>query len=418
MQRPLRHLAACALIAALAPLPVLAGDSLVLGAGADAQRAIRAAAGGALRLIYLESPPEAVAMQPAPAVTGQPPKRPVIVLAASCGWDKLDQGLGQVRASFAASPLWLLEPGAGACDTDALRAAFDAAAEAPEQERLAMLLASGLRLSSVEAPAPAETAPSGAGGGFGGSLVITALPAGASFGEPLVIRAISPEEVTPPATGTAPGPQPAVQASPGRGGAEPAVVVGELASLLAAEKRSPRGVPREVRDRIREIDPDFFVTLLEIGSFDPENREYEAAIQTELAAMNCYTDEIDNRWGAGSRSAVSRYYETRGSGQGSITPGPALFHEIVTAPGVTCPAPVLRVRTEPGATASRLNNNNSGRSVARRSGNSGAGATQARNTQPVIQPTTPARETPQLQPATNLIDPALAAGTGGTGIIK
>lgn len=359
-----RHLACALVLSCAAPLPGLAGDSARLQRGQDATPLIAAAATGALRLIYLQEPPAASqgAAPTAPRETGTPPDRPVIVLADSCHWDDPDAGLGQIRSAFIASAVWLLEPASQDCDPAAISAAFDAASAAPERERLALLLANGLRLSQAE-PQPVATATPASGGLFTGRLVISALPVGASLdgGAPVVIEGAGPETITSvalqplPAQSDRDARQPAVRANPsGRAGLpEPAVVVGELASLLAADKRSATGAPREVRDRIREIDPAFFVTLLDLGSFDPDEGQYVAAIQTELSGMNCYTGTVDGNWGPGSSSAADRYFSELGAARQVQAPGLALYREIATHPGVTCPAPVVTVRTEPPATATR-----------------------------------------------------------------
>ncbi len=354
-----RCLAYMFLLTFAGPMPVFAGDSATLDLGQEAAPLIAAAATGALRLIYLEEPPAIPDAKPlaTPRGAGQPPDRPVIVMAGSCHWADREAGLGQTRSAFSASPVWLLEPGSPDCDPAAIKAAFDAASAAPERERLGILLAHGLRLSQVE-PAPAKAKPAPAQTGlFAGQLVISSLPAGASLGggAPLLIEASAPdtvpaEPVQPQAAADGDArPQPAVQANAsGRTGLpEPAVVVGELATLLAADKRTATGAPREVRDRIRQIDPAFFNTLLELGSFDPDEGQYVAAIQTELRGMNCYTGNVDGNWGPGSSSATGRYFSELGAAQREQTPGLALYREIATHPSVDCPAPVLTVRTEP-----------------------------------------------------------------------
>lgn len=362
-----RYLACTFMLALAAPLPARAADSAMLDLGQEAAPIIAAAANGALRLIYLAEPPAipdaAPAAAGAPRAAGQPPDRPVIVLAGSCHWADREAGLGQTRRAFSASPVWLLEPGSD-CDPAAIKAAFDAASAAPERERLGILLARGLRLSQVEPAPPAKAKPAPAQTGlFSGQLVISSLPAGASLGggAPLLIEASAPDAIPAepaPAEAVAGRPQPAVQANAsGRAGLpEPAVVVGELASLLAADKRAATGAPREVRDRIREIDPTFFMTLLELGNFDPDDGQYVAAIQTELSGMNCYTGNVNGNWGPGSSSATGRYFSELGASQREQTPGLALYREIATHPRVNCPAPVVTVRTEPAPTATRERN--------------------------------------------------------------
>ena len=339
-----------ALTTALTPLPVLAGDAVVPASGDDLRAAIDGAARGSVRMIYLAAAPEAASAPQvsAPDITGaRPPSRPVIVLAGICAGE--DGASGRIRQAFGMTPAWLLEPAGESCDPAALRAAFDKAAAAPERERLALLLQDGLRLSDAERPAAGEPASGPAPlAASGGGLVISALPVGASLGggASLVIGASPPDSLPAAETGAeappeaAPDETPAIAVAAHRPGLpEPAVVVGELAALLGAGNRGPIGTPREVRDRIRSIDPAFFATLLDMGSFDPEGGQYAAAIQTELAGMNCYTGSIDGDWGSGSLAALGRYFSQLGAAQAAQAPGPELYREIALHRSVICPAP-------------------------------------------------------------------------------
>lgn len=430
-----RYLACTFLLSIAAPLPVLAGDSAALNRGQEAAPVIEAAAKGALRLIYLEEPPAVPDAKPlaAPRGAGQPPDRPVIVMAGSCNWTDRETGLGQTRSAFSASPVWLLEPSSPDCDPTAIKAAFDAASAAPERERLALLLASGLRLSQVEPASAAKSAHAPTQGGlFSGQLVISSLPAGSSLGggAPLLIEASAPDTISaepaqaaPSAPGVASTAQPAVLANAsGRAGSpEPAVVVGELASLLAADKRSATGAPREVRDRIREIDPAFFNTLLELGNFDPDEGQYVAAIQTELLGMNCYTGNVDGSWGPGSTSATGRYFSELGATQQTQTPGLELYREIATHARVECPAPVLTVRTEPTrAQPAATRTNGGGREQARRGTvRTGPNVTVGQGVRIGGQPARPTATQPAARANTGpRIDTSLATGPGGSGVIK
>lgn len=422
-----RCLASMFLLTFAAPLPVFAGDSAALDRGQEAAPVIAAAAKGALRLIYLQEPPAIPESRPlaTPHSAGQPPDRPVIVMAGTCNWDDREAGLGQIRSAFSASAVWLLEPSSPDCDPVAIKAAFDAASAAPERERLALLLANGLRLSEAEPSTPAAAAaPSGL---FAGQLVISALPAGSSLegSAPLLIQASSPDTLSAePAdtaqTGAATA-QPAVRANAsGRAGLpEPAVVVGELASLLAADKRGATGAPREVRDRIREIDPAFFNTLLEMGSFDPDEGQYVAAIQTELAGMNCYTGSVDGNWGPGSSSATGRYFSQVGAPQNTQAPGVALYREIATHPSVKCPAPVVTVRTNPTTPRRNESSSTRGSRTSRGDVNIGSGVRTGPGVRVGGQPVQPAATQPTVQATTGArINGDLARGPGGTGVIK
>ncbi len=440
-----RFLASTVLLSLAAPMAALASDVAAPDVGAETAPVIAAAANGSLRLIYLEEPPAIPADRalPLPRLAGQPPSRPVIVVAGACAWDDRAAGLGQIRSAFAASPIWLLEPDSATCDPTALKTAFETAAALPERERLAHLLGRGLHLSAAEPVATAQSTPSHAGttpdaGLFSGKLVISSLPTGTSLGggAPTVIQATAPDTITSaqvaeaseaaPAETAAASAQPAVRnTTTDRAGLpEPAVVVGELATLLAADKRSATGAPREVRDRIREIDPAFFMTLLDLGNFDPEEGQYVAAIQSELSGMNCYSGAVDGNWGPGSSSATDRYFSELGTARQTETPGLALYREIVTHPRVDCPAPVVTVRTEPGATATRPRDGGTGRaSTASRPRGGTAGTTGTAQSAPRGNATRPAATATAAPPTASQpnspprIDSSLV-GSVGSGVIK
>lgn len=425
----MKRIVVCSVLStAIAPLPLMAEDVAVVSADHNASELAAAVERGDVRLIYLETPLTSLTDAPVSARsrTQKPPQRPIIAVAESCSWDNREAGVRQSRLALGGTNVWVVEPAAQTCAPGDLRATFDAAAELPQVDRLSYLLSNGLTLSEVAIASPDATANGGMSTGFGGQLVISSLPAGTSLGgvAPMLISAAEPEieeSAATAANGTeATSPQPAVRAlSSGRPGqTEPAVVVGELASLLAADKRSPTGVPREVRDRIREIDPTFFMTLLEIGNFDPEQSQYIAAIQTELSGMNCYRGSIDGDWGAGSLAAVDRYYSELGETQQAETPGPALYREIVVYPSVTCPTPVVAAPA-PTPTATPRNTgagsrSNSGTSSGQRKQ---AAATRAAATAPPA-PAAPAPAAAPTTAAPGRIDPSLATGMGGIGIIK
>ncbi|MFV0410678.1 MAG: hypothetical protein ACK5LJ_13595 [Paracoccus sp. (in: a-proteobacteria)] len=434
MQRAIRLMA---LLMISAPAPSLAAGEFVVADRPGLEIAAKGLADGSLRLVHLDILPEA-GSAPAPVSVvarpaGYPPRRPAILLAGKCDMT----GFDPVWARFGTSPVWLLAPDPAQCDPAGIRAAFDKAASAPEEDRLAILRTAGLSIVAAPEPADSQT-PSLPGTAssetsskpaISGQLVISALPAGTGLGGGQSLQIAASE--APPPTDAAAAPAGATTPPAGTPAAlpvtltrraglpDPALVVGELATLLAANKRQPTGVPREVRDRIREIDPDFFALLLKEGNFDPENGQYVAAIQAELAGMNCYTGSIDGSWGNGSLSALQRYFSTLGAAQAADTPGPGLYREIVTHARVTCPT--IRVeparerptastggrRTPPrGNTASRNPGRGSSASSTRGGGgNSGSSGNR------------PAANTGSTAPSRPRIDPNLVGGIG-SGVVQ
>ena len=360
-----RSVLVLALLTSVLPIPALAeamGDAVMLDSPRDLDARLAGISDGSVRMIHLSAAPEG-APTPVHAPARQPlrpPPRPAILVANTCGWGDAPAATAQLRAAVQ-GPLWLVEPTGTDCDATKIAAAAERAAAVPEPDRLALLLGAGLRLSAVEpaalpasaglaATASATTATTGAGAApagaaMSGKLVITALPAGTSLtGAPAtVIRAsdaptpqAAAAQTTPEAAPTAPRPVPVSMARrPGQ--PEPAIIVGELASLLGASNRGPMGIPREVRDRIRQIDIAFFEMMLNEGRFDPEGNQYAAAIQTELSQMNCYNGSVDGNWGNGSLAALQRYFSTLGQAQAGTVPGPELYRRIVTNETVRCP---------------------------------------------------------------------------------
>ena len=357
-----RSVLVLALLTSVLPIPALAeamGDTAMLVSPQDLEASLAGIADGSVRMIHLSAAPETVpAPVRAPARQSQhPPPRPAILVANNCGWGDAAAATAQLRAAVQ-GPLWLLEPATADCDAKAIAAAAERAAALPERDRLALLLGAGLRLSATEpaalpaanlaATASAATTATGAGpapagAAMSGKLVITALPAGTSLtGAPApVIRASEAPapQAAPAAPEAAPAAPRAVPVSMARrpGQPEPAIIVGELASLLGASNRGPLGIPREVRDRIRQIDIAFFELMLNEGRFDPEGSQYAAAIQTELSQMNCYNGSVDGNWGNGSLAALQRYFSTLGQAQAGTVPGPELYRRIVTNESVRCP---------------------------------------------------------------------------------
>ena len=356
-----RSVLVLALLTSVLPIPALAetmGDAVMLDSPQDLDAKLAGLSDGSVRMIHLSAAPKA-APAPVRAPARQPQRpapRPAILVANTCGWGDAAAATAQVRAAVQ-GPLWLLEPAAPDCDAAAIAASAERAAALPERDRLALLLGAGLRLSATEpaalpagrlaATASAATTATGAGSvpagaAMSGKLVITALPAGTSLtGAPAaVIRASeAPAPQVTQAAETAPATPRAVPVSMARrpGQPEPAIIVGELASLLGASNRGPMGLPREVRDRIRQIDIAFFEMMLNEGRFDPEGNQYAAAIQTELSQMNCYNGSVDGNWGNGSLAALQRYFSTLGQAQAGTVPGPELYRRIVTNETVRCP---------------------------------------------------------------------------------
>lgn len=203
----------------------------------------------------------------------------------------------------------------------------------------------------------------------GGGLVIQALPV-----EPMAeVIAAQPQ---PSAAPLAPTP---VLAAPRRAGLpEPSIIVGDLAVLMTTAERGPLGTPRPAREAIRQRDPAIFERLLSQGAFDPQGDQLAAALQTELAQMNCYAGGIDGDWGGGSIAALGRYFQTLGAAQAASQPDMGLFRAIARSEAVRC-APVQTAA--PAATPS----------ATRRSGGGGGGTTRATGAAPArTQPQPPA----------------------------
>ncbi|MDO5604967.1 MAG: hypothetical protein Q4G25_07395 [Paracoccus sp. (in: a-proteobacteria)] len=467
-----------AILSLHAPLPLRAAeaaDVVVTSSGGSGAAAL-AVAGGTARLVLADALPETATAHLAPlaARAGRPPPRPVIVVALPCAWPDPPAAMDALRRGFAASPVWFVLPAPGGCNADEIRAAFDQAAASDERERLSLLITAGLRLagppdedaaslpaatvmisdgSGAPGAGPTPSAGTGiapdragiaAGGGgalTGGPLVISSLPAGMSLngGAGMVIRAEEAITAAPaaiaadPVTPADPAPQaatvPALPATPRRAGLpEPAIILGELASLLGADKRGPMGVPRDIRDRIRQIDPALFDRILADGGFDPAQNQYNAAIQTELAAMNCYSGGIDGDWGSGSLAALGRYFSVVGAAQAAEAPGPELYRQMASLGPVTCPE--VRVSTPrnpaPGPAATPRAGGGSGATAGRNSGGGGGGgntANRPRTPAPATQPAAPQTQRPTAQtpsttaPSAPRINPNLAGGVG-SGVIK
>lgn len=175
--------------------------------------------------------------------------------------------------------------------------------------------------------------------GDSGGLVISALPVLPRGGEVIEAGeagpAAMPPTAMPPAAHLVALPdEAALPRAPGL--PEPSVILGDLAVLLSMAERGPRGVPRLMRENIRQRDIAIFQRLLAGGAFDPDGDQLAAALQTELAQMNCYDGQIDGDWGAGSAAALGRYVQASGAGQAGAEPDIALFRQIAGYEPVHC----------------------------------------------------------------------------------
>ena len=198
--------------------------------------------------------------------------------------------------------------------------------------------------------------PAAAQAADGGGLVIRALPV-APTGE--VIEAL-PEPSDAPLS-----PAPVPNAPRRAGLPEPSIIVGDLAVLMTTAERGPLGTPRPAREAIRQRDPAIFERLLSQGAFDPQGDQLAAALQTELAQMNCYAGGIDGNWGGGSVAALGRYFQTLGAAQAATQPDMGLFRAIARNETVRCAA----VQTAaPAATPSATRRSGGGGGTARATG--------------------------------------------------
>ena len=200
---------------------------------------------------------------------------------------------------------------------------------------------------------------------------------------------------------------------------EPAIIVGELASLLGASNRGPMGLPREVRDRIRQIDIAFFELMLKEGRFDPAEGQYAAAIQTELSQMNCYNGSVDGNWGNGSLAALQRYFSTLGQAQAGTVPGPELYRRIVTNETVRCPVEQRVSVPRNEAAPTRNNAGTAPRATGGTRSNGGRAPTSQATSRPTrTQPTAPTTP-PRNAPSTGgpRINPDLVNGAS-SGVFK
>lgn len=289
-------------------------------------------------------------------LTDLPADRAMIVAINSCGWDgqspdpdDLTSLLDEVSGVALAVPL---DP--QGCDAGKLAGVFATAAGQEGAAQRATLRDGGYRLSKTRPETPSPM----------GGLVISALPSEAmatGTAPPVILASSDPTVSTAPAAETVTANIPFTAertATRQPGGPEPSIIVGDLAVLVAADARGPMGLPYQAREAIRQRDPAMFDRLLSRGAFDPAEAQTVAAIQTELARMNCYTGGIDGAWGSGSASALQRYFEALGAAQAATDPGIGLYRTIIRNESVQCPdiQPVARAapsRSSGGGTGTR-----------------------------------------------------------------
>lgn len=130
---------------------------------------------------------------------------------------------------------------------------------------------------------------------------------------------------------------------------QPSIIVGEQAIPVPEVSRSATGVPFDDRARIRDENPRIFARMLEEGAFDPDEAQLAAALQTELARMQCYAGAIDGVWGGGSNAAVQRYFQKAGGTPAANLPQVALYRQMIAEPDIVCdPVPVATPATPRG----------------------------------------------------------------------
>lgn len=248
-----------------------------------------------------------------------------------------------------------------------------------------------------------------------GGLVIRPL---APTAEAPVLRAIPQGEAAPiPATApdaTTPA-QPAAPVARQPGLPLPSIVVGEQASLLAPGRRSPLGVPRDVRDRIRQLDPALFERRLDGGGFDPDAGQFASSIQTDLAGLGCYGGAIDGAWGAGSTAALGRMLDAAGAdGINDAQPDADLFRTIAGIVAVRCAAPA----PTPVAAAPRTTTPADARRPSGTATSPARSAPVVRSTPVRAQPVQPQVRQPQAQTVAPPATPQINPGFGGSGIFR
>lgn len=225
---------------------------------------------------------------------------------------------------------------------------------------IAALAATGWLLASAQV--------AGQVAGDSGGLVISALPVLPQGGEVIESGVIEGGPAGAPPFAHLVALPDAAALPPAPGLPEPSVILGDLAVLLSMAERGPLGVPRVMRDNIRQRDAAMFQRLLAGGAFDPDDDQLAAALQTELAQMNCYDGQIDGDWGAGSVAALGRYVQASGAAQAGTEPDIALFRRIAGGEPVHC------ADRQPVAASTPAAPSAPSQAVGRVSGTSGGGA--------------------------------------------
>lgn len=174
----------------------------------------------------------------------------------------------------------------------------------------------------------------------------------------------NPVNVTPVAATPRDIPRPATTAAPlvegtanravlpqGAGLPSPSIIVGEQAVPRPQLQRGPMGVAFAERARLRAEDAALFDRMVAEGAYDPEPDQIAAAIQTELARMECYGAAIDGIWGGGSNAAVQRYFQKAGGTAAASSAEVALYRQLILNPDVTCDPVPVAAPAAPSATS-------------------------------------------------------------------
>ncbi|MDP0928084.1 hypothetical protein Q0601_12940 [Paracoccus onubensis] len=347
-------------------------------------------AGGRADLIYIGAAPENGVGSLPDMLVELPADRPMMLVVNDCGWQERGVDPDQMQSALrdGSQVTIAVSDKAGNCDAEALAQSFAAAAVKEGASRREVLRKGGYRLS--EATAVAATAPAG-------GLVISALPAEsmrATGASPVILASADPNPVIASDTANdsvALAPE-SVATARRLGAPEPSIIVGDLAVLVAADSRGPLGMPYQAREEIRRRDPAMFNRLLGRGAFDPEGEQVAAAIQTELARMNCYNGGIDGAWGSGSASALRRYFEEAGAAQASTTPEIGLYRGMISREAVECPD------IQPVAQATPSRNSGGGNTRSQPAPNAARAQAAAPEASASAQPTAPTTREINLRP--------------------
>ena len=131
---------------------------------------------------------------------------------------------------------------------------------------------------------------------------------------------------------------------------QPSIIVGEQAIPRPQIQSGPLGVDAAERAGIRRDNPGIYAQMLAEGAFDPDPEQVAAAIQTELARMECYASAIDGVWGRGSVAAVQRYFAKAGGQAATANAELALYRQIIGRDDIRCdPVPVAAPAATPSA---------------------------------------------------------------------